>query len=233
MNINYKNIVSAVIPAAGSGSRMNADINKQFIKIDGIPVLIHTLRKFDLAESVDEVIVVAAGQEIKEIEKLIRKYNIKKVRKVVIGGNSRQESVKKGLDFVTGDKVLIHDGARPFVSVDEINSVVDALADNDGAAVGVYVKDTVKRVDKNGIICETLNRDELVQIRTPQGFKTDLIKEAHIKAEKENIVVTDDCALAEYLNIKVVVIEGSSKNIKITVPEDIGIGEAFLKAENK
>ena len=223
------NTVSAVIAAAGSGSRMKSSVNKQFLLLDGIPVLAHTLKVFQDAEVIDEIVIVASEKELLSIGELVDKYNITKVKEITKGGATRQESVKCGLEKISGSRVLIHDGARPFVTKDQIEEVAQRLLYCSAAAVGVKVKDTIKRVNKDNVIVETLDREELVQIQTPQGFVSDVIIDAHNRAEKEGILVTDDCALAEYMGIDVYVVEGSSRNIKITVPEDLEIGEAFLK----
>lgn len=223
------NTVSAVIAAAGSGSRMKSSVNKQFLLLDGIPVLAHTLKVFQDAEVIDEIIIVASEKELLSIGELVDKYNITKVKEITKGGATRQESVKCGLEKISGSRVLIHDGARPFVTKDQIEEVAQKLLYCSAAAVGVKVKDTIKRVNKDNVIVETLDREELVQIQTPQGFVSNVIIDAHNRAEKEGILVTDDCALAEYMGIDVYVVEGSSRNIKITVPEDLEIGEAFLK----
>lgn len=223
------NTVSAVIAAAGSGSRMKSSVNKQFLLLDGIPVLAHTLKVFQDAEIIDEIVIVASEKELLSIEELVDKYNITKVKEITKGGATRQESVKCGLEKISGSRVLIHDGARPFVTKKQIEEVAKKLLCCSAAAVGVKVKDTIKRVNKDNVIVETLDREELVQIQTPQGFVSDIIIDAHNRAEKEGVLVTDDCALAEYMGIDVYVVEGSSRNIKITVPEDLEIGEAFLK----
>ena len=223
------NTVSAVIAAAGSGSRMKSSVNKQFLLLDGIPVLAHTLKVFQNAEIIDEIVIVASEKELLSIGELVDKYNITKVKSITKGGATRQESVKCGLEKISGSRVLIHDGARPFVTIKQIEEVAQKLLYCSAAAVGVKVKDTIKRVNKDNVIVETLDREELVQIQTPQGFVSDVIIDAHNRAEKEGILVTDDCALAEYMGIDVYVVEGSSRNIKITVPEDLEIGEAFLK----
>ena len=223
------NTVSAVIAAAGSGSRMKSSVNKQFLLLDGIPVLAHTLKVFQNAEIIDEIVIVASEKELLSIGELVDKYNITKVKSITKGGATRQASVKCGLEKISGSRVLIHDGARPFVTIKQIEEVAQKLLYCSAAAVGVKVKDTIKRVNKDNVIVETLDREELVQIQTPQGFVSNVIIDAHNRAEKEGILVTDDCALAEYMGIDVYVVEGSSRNIKITVPEDLEIGEAFLK----
>lgn len=219
--------VSVVIAAAGMSSRMNG-INKQFLLLEGIPVLARTLSVFDSINEIDEIIIVVQESEILVVSDLVKDFNIKKIKAIVPGGITRQQSVLNGLDHVTSQKVLIHDGARPFVSQNEILNVISALDTNDAAAVGVKTKDTIKRINRNNMIIETLNRDELVQIQTPQGFKTDIILSAHKKAVTEGVEVTDDCALAELRGINVKILYGSYNNIKITTPEDVVIARGIL-----
>lgn len=219
--------VSVVIAAAGMSSRMNG-INKQFLLLEGIPVLARTLSVFDSINEIDEIIIVVQESEILVVSDLVKDFNIKKIKAIVPGGITRQQSVLNGLDHVTSQKVLIHDGARPFVSQNEILNVISALDTNDAAAVGVKAKDTIKRINRNNMIIETLNRDELIQIQTPQGFKTDIILSAHKKAVTEGVEVTDDCALAELRGINVKILYGSYNNIKITTPEDVVIARGIL-----
>lgn len=224
--MNKTTAVSVVIAAAGMSSRMQG-INKQFLLLDGIPVLARTLSAFDSINEINEIIIVVQESEILVVSDLVKDFNIKKVKAIVPGGSTRQESVLNGLKHVISQKVLIHDGARPFISKEEILNVISALDSYDAAAVGVNAKDTIKRVN-NDVITETLDRNNLVQIQTPQGFKTDVILSAHNKAKSECIEVTDDCALAEFCGIDVKVIYGNYNNIKITTPEDIAIARGIL-----
>ena len=219
--------ISAIIAAAGMSSRMQG-INKQFLMLDGIPVLARTLSVFDSINEIDEIIVVVQESEILVVSDLVKDFSINKIKAIIPGGSTRQESVLNGLEHVTSQKVLIHDGARPFITKKEIIGLISSLDSYDAAAVGVKAKDTIKRVDKNGVIVETLNRDELIQIQTPQGFKTDIILSAHKKAISNDIEVTDDCALAELCGISVKVVFGSYNNIKITTPEDVAIAKGIL-----
>lgn len=219
---------SALIAAAGLGSRMGTGVNKQFIMLDDMPVLAHTLLAFDSASQIDEVIVVTQETEILTVSDLVKDFGIRKVKGIVPGGATRQESVRLGLSHVTCGKVLIHDGARPFVTPEQIDAVADQLESCDAAALGIPVKDTIKRVGVNGLICETLERDGLFQIQTPQGFRTEVIKKAHAQAALDEISVTDDCALAEYIGIPVRIVTGSAHNLKVTTPEDLVIAEALL-----
>lgn len=227
-----KPIVSALIVAAGNGVRMQG-LNKQFLCLGDKPVLAHTLTAFCNTDKVDEIIIAARESEILLVWDMIRDYGISKVKAVIPGGATRRESVQNGLKEVQGDFVLIHDGARPFVTESEICGVTEALQAYPAAAVGVAVTDTLKRVDENGVITETVPRENMVRIQTPQGFRTDLIRDLHKKAEEDGLSVTDDCILAERAGVSVRVIPGSGRNIKITTPEDIPVGMAILASREE
>ncbi len=225
---NHK-LTSAIIAAAGSGTRMKSDISKQFISVGGIPVIVRTLSAFDAADEIDEVIVVTKPEDIPTILDMTKKYNIKKVVSVICGGETRQASVRLGLEEIKGELVLIHDGARPFVTPEQINFVAKALYDTDAAALGIPVKDTLKEATDDGFIAGTHDRTSLYSIQTPQGFKTDILRLAHNRAEANHLSVTDDCALCENMGVKIKIIEGSSSNIKITTPDDLILAEGIIK----
>lgn len=228
MKNNHK-LTSAIIAAAGSGTRMKSEVSKQFISIGGIPVLIRTLLAFDAAGEIDEVVIVTKAEDIATIVDMTKKYNIKKVVSVICGGETRQASVRLGLKEIKGELVLIHDGARPFVTHEQINSVALALYDVDAAALGTPVKDTLKEATPDGFISGTHDRSSLYSIQTPQGFKADTLRFAHKIAETNNVSVTDDCSLCENIGIKIKIIEGSSSNIKITTPDDLKLAEGIIK----
>lgn len=226
-------MVSAIIVAAGSGSRMKSNVNKQFLEIGGIPVLVHTLMAFEEAESVDEVIVVTSLGNIPFVSELAEKYDIHKISAVVQGGAERRDSVRNGLECANGDKVLIHDGARPLITPYLINAIAEGLDECDAVSPGVKVKDTIKMIDEGGKIIKTVDRRNLVQIQTPQGFKTEAILKAHRYAFENDLEVTDDCALFEELGMEVLVIDGEYTNLKITTPEDLIIAEGILREKGK
>ena len=222
----------AVIVAAGIGSRMGGGENKQLIKLEGIEVIARTLRKFEEASLVNKIIVVASEELIDKILLCSNENNISKLESVIPGGAERQESVYNGLMLVPrGAKVLIHDGARPFVNPNKINELVLALDKYRGAALGVKVKDTVKRIDECSFVSETVCRDDLILIQTPQAFWAEDIKSAHINARNKGIRVTDDCALMERENYMVKIVDGEYTNLKITTPEDLIFAEGILKCE--
>ena len=219
---------SLVVVAAGNSSRMGNAGNKQFLMLEGQPVLAHTLQAFDFLPEISEIIVVTREEDILLVNDLVRDYGVRKVKAVILGGETRQESVVCGLHEVHESMVLIHDGARPFVTEEEIYRVLDALDDYDAVIPGVPVKDTVKRVNSQGEVVETLHREELMAVQTPQGFVTERILAAHAQAKTDSIAVTDDASVAEYAGIPVKLVPGSYQNIKITTPQDVILAEAIL-----
>ena len=227
-------MTTAIIVAAGSSSRMKTNISKQLIELDGIPVIIRTINVFEFLSEIDSVLIVTRKCDIEIIKKLVSEHNIKKVSAVIEGGITRQESVFLGLSHLNSgndDIVLIHDGARPFVSADYIKEIISELrsGSSKAAAIGVPVKDTIKQTNERGYIENTPDRSKLVSIQTPQGFRYGIIMEAHKKAKELNLSVTDDCAVIEALTSEPVkVITGDYNTIKITTPEDIILGEAII-----
>lgn len=223
---------SVVIVSAGKGSRMKANINKQFLKIGNKEVIAHTIDKFYNNENIDEIVIVIREDEKEYFqETIINKYGYKGI-KISFGGKERQDSVYNGLKVVDEncEIVLIHDGARPFVTNEIIKTSIETAKEYKSVIVGVPVKDTIKIVDENQNVCETPNRSKLWSIQTPQVFDYPLIMKAHKKAKDEEFYGTDDSTLMEYLGYTVKVIEGSYNNIKITTPEDLKIGNEILKS---
>lgn len=224
--------VSAVIAAAGSGSRMSSEIPKQYMKLCGVPILIRTLSVFEKSPVIDEIIIAARSEDTEYIALLAADFGITKVSAIIPGGATRQESIHLALNSAHGDVVLIHDAVRPFVTQEQIAEVTKCVQSFGAAAIGMPVIDTLKRVSDN-TISETIDRDTLVSIQTPQGFKTSLIRSAHKRAMELGITVTDDCALCEAMGISVKLVCGSHMNIKITLPEDLILAEGILKATEK
>ena len=222
---------SVVIVSAGRGSRMKADINKQFLKIKDKEVIAHTIDKFYNNENIGEIIIVVREDEQEFFKSnIIDKYGYKNI-KIAFGGPERQDSVYNGLKVL--DKnceiVLIHDGARPFVTDEIIEKSIKCAQKYNCAIVGVPVKDTIKIVNENNYVCDTPNRNTLWSIQTPQVFDYSLIMNAHEKAKADEYYGTDDSMLMEYLGYDVKVVEGSYNNIKITTPEDLKIAEEILR----
>ncbi|MCY6957336.1 2-C-methyl-D-erythritol 4-phosphate cytidylyltransferase [Clostridium brassicae] len=224
------NNTCAVILAAGKGSRMRAEINKQFLKLKEKPILYYTLKSFCESEYIDNIVLVVAKNEKDYCSKnVINEYNINKIKAIVEGGSTRQESVLNGLRAAKGcDIVLIHDGARPFVQNSIIENGIKYAKTYGASACGVNSKDTIKLRDSNGFSTGTLDRNILFCVQTPQCFRYDVILKCHERAVLEDIQATDDTMIVERFNHKVYLYDGSYNNIKITTPEDLIIGEKIL-----
>jgi len=220
----------AIILAAGNGSRMGQYINKQYLKINKHPILYYTLKAFTQCNCIDEIIVVVAEDEMNYCkEQIINKYEFLKVKQVVVGGSERQHSVLNGLNAISDcEIVLIHDGARPFITESIITSAVLYAKQYGATACGVKPKDTIKIVDSSGFSIRTPNREMLFCVQTPQAFKYELILKCHKKISEEGISVTDDTMVVERYGNKVYLYEGSYNNIKITTPEDLETGRQIL-----
>ena len=234
------NKITAIVLAAGSGSRMKSKTKKQFMEIKGKPVIWYSLFEFEKSR-VDEIILVTGKEDIDYCKKeIVEKYNLKKIKNVVAGGSERYESVYNGLKEVTGNIVLIHDGARPVINNEIIERSIEGTIKSDACVVGVPVKDTIKRANKEGYIIDTPNRSELWITQTPQSFKTDLVKMAYKKMKEElekgntTLNITDDAMVVEeFTTNQVRFVQGDYKNIKVTTPEDIDIAELFIELDAK
>jgi 2-C-methyl-D-erythritol 4-phosphate cytidylyltransferase len=222
----------AIIAAAGAGTRLASDRPKQFLLLAGTPVIIHTLKVFEQCESIHEVIVVLPAAESAGFLSLAGKFGLRKVARVVPGGVTRADSVKRGLLAIraaTAEIVAVHDGVRPFVTTEEIDAVV-AAAQADGAAILVApVTDTIKQVNERRVL-RSLDRGELRRALTPQCFRYELLRNAFVNADVNDLSLTDESALVEQLGHPISVIEGSARNIKITTAEDLAIAGAMLTA---
>jgi len=223
--------VVALIPAAGRGRRMGGKKPKVFLPLGGIPLLILTLQKFEACPQVDEILPLVPAGEIDFATEILRPYGLKKVPRILSGGAERQDTVYSGLKAIEGDTdfVIIHDGARPFVSPELIERSLSETLRWKAVVVAVPAGDTLKEVSAEGRVLRTIDRSDLWIAQTPQSFEYGLIVQAHEKARKEGFLGTDDAALVEKLGIPVKVIEGSRFNLKITTPEDLILGEALLK----
>ncbi|NLK21856.1 MAG: 2-C-methyl-D-erythritol 4-phosphate cytidylyltransferase [Epulopiscium sp.] len=223
---------SVIIPAAGQGKRMGTKISKQYLMIGNKPIIVHTIDRFDQSKLIDEIIVVISKEDLDYFKDVILlQYDFNKKIKLVVGGRERQESVYNGLKNISNetDIILIHDGARPFVSEEEIKKSIEGARKYGACAIGVKVKDTIKVSDEDGYIEATPKRNKLWAIQTPQGFKKDIITKAHNKAKEDTFLGTDDGILVERLGNKVKIIEGKYENIKITTASDLIIGESILQ----
>jgi 2-C-methyl-D-erythritol 4-phosphate cytidylyltransferase len=228
----------ALIPAAGMGKRMGASINKQYLRLGGMPIVARTISVFENSPSVDGIYLVIPADEIPYCrEHVVAAHGFRKVVEIVAGGKERQNSVMNGLNQLKGrasadDVVLIHDGVRPFVSRALLEESIAVARVCDGALVAVPVKDTIKTV-REGVVIETPSRDLLWQAQTPQSFRFGVIHEAHRIAERDGFMGTDDASLVERTGGEIRVIRGDYRNIKITTPEDLILAEAFLANSGK
>jgi len=223
---------SAVVVAAGSSVRMGED--KLFMEIGGVPVLARTLQALNHCACVDEIILVVRADCLEKASALCVDYGITKISKVVCGGKNRNESALSGVSEIrkSAKVVIIHDGARPFVSEEIVRNTVHAAALYKCAAPAIPVTDTVKTAE-NGLVTGTLNRDALVAMQTPQAFWPDLIKTSLTKSVRDGVSYTDDCAAAEALGAVIHLTEGSPENIKITRPLDVFLAEAILQSRGQ
>ncbi|MFR5265733.1 2-C-methyl-D-erythritol 4-phosphate cytidylyltransferase [Clostridium sp.] len=222
-----KNI--AIILAGGKGKRMGADISKQFLTINSKPIICYTIEAFQKSDLIDEIIVVLPKDEIDYFNKdVLGKYDLN-ISKIVEGGKERQDSVYNALQSIKNcNIVLIHDGARPLVSKEIIEKGISYAEMYSAAAPGVMPKDTIKVINSKRISKETLVRNNLVAVQTPQCFKYSLIKECHSKIRENNIEVTDDTMVVETYGNEVYIYEGDYENIKVTTKEDLILVKALL-----
>jgi 2-C-methyl-D-erythritol 4-phosphate cytidylyltransferase len=224
----------AIIAAAGQGTRMAGKRPKQFLELLGTPILFHTLKAFELCDVIQEIIVVIPPQESADFLSLASKFGLQKLVRVVPGGATRAQSVLHGLQAVreaTAEIVAVHDGVRPFITPDEITRTVEA-ARREGAAILVTAPvDTIKEV-REGAVVRTVKRDELRNALTPQCFQYKLLQRAYEETDVNDPELTDESSLVERLGIRIAIVEGSSRNIKITREEDLVIGEAIFKQMN-
>lgn len=228
---------TAIILSAGSGSRMKSDIPKQYMDIDGYPVIYYSLKAFEESD-VRSIVLVTGVDDVDYCRKeIVQKYNFKKVKAIVPGGNERYDSVYEGLKAAAGaDYVMIHDGARPMITQDIIKRTISMTKEYRACVVGMPVKDTIRIIDENAFSKETPDRKTLWMMQTPQSFSYELLYRSYQKLYQDinsaNDVpqITDDAMVVEYgSGVKARIIEGSYENIKITTPEDISIAKTFLK----
>lgn len=227
--------ITAIVLAAGNGSRMNSATKKQFMEINGKPILWYSLFAFE-AYGVEQIILVTGKDDIEYCRKeIVEKYAFTTVTDIVAGGKERYQSVYNGLKKATGDIVMIHDGARPLISAEIIKRCVKGTQDYGACVVGMPVKDTIKILDKNRAVADTPNRNNLWITQTPQSFMYELVKNAYDKMQKNNHEnITDDAMVVErFSEHEVRFVEGDYSNIKVTTPEDIFIAETLLKIKGK
>jgi 2-C-methyl-D-erythritol 4-phosphate cytidylyltransferase len=233
--------VSVILPAAGLGTRMKAAAEvagtsrKQFMQLEGEPVLVHTVRKFVACPLVTEVVIALRGEDLEWVEAVIRDQGFTKPVRTVAGGDSRQQSVENALASLGADVevVAVHDAVRPFVAPATIVEVIEEAARTGAAIVGIVPVDTVKQMQRH-TVRGTLNRDRLVLAQTPQAFRADVLRAAVEKAREDGFIGTDESSLVERLeNVEVTVVAGSDRNIKITRASDIELARLFLAEEKR
>ncbi|UCB48113.1 MAG: 2-C-methyl-D-erythritol 4-phosphate cytidylyltransferase [Deltaproteobacteria bacterium] len=227
----------AIIPAAGTGVRMENERPKQFLNVDGRPLLAVTLEKFQVCAAVDSIILVAPQGDVKYCRsQIVDRHHLTKVEKVVAGGERRQDSVRLGIEASGGDYglVLIHDGVRPLVTPDLIVRVIQAAQEHRAVITGLCAKETVKEIDENALVVRTYDRQKVWLVQTPQVFRYEDILMAHRRAvERGWAEVTDDALLIEKAGIPVKVLEGTEGNIKVTTPQDLELVKFLLKRQKE
>lgn len=225
-----KKFNSAVVLASGSGRRFGDDRAKQFVMLDGIPIFIRSLMAFDNSHETDEIILVTRENDIEGCRNLVSQYGLKKVTRVVAGGDTRQDSARLGFEAVNPacTFVAIHDAARCLVTPDMIDRTFTEAYVVGAAACGTKATDTMKKGDLSNNIVETIDRDMVWNVQTPQIFMAEMYRAATYTAKKDFVMATDDCMLCERLGFKVRLVECGKTNMKITYPEDIAIASAIL-----
>ena len=225
--------ISAIVPAGGRGVRMGSNVPKQFLTLGDVPLLVHALQTFESCSIISEIVLVVPEDDCAYChDHIVPNYGLKKISRVVGGGRRRQDSVLNGVQVTnpTSDIVVVHDAVRPFVTERMIADVVKAARKHGAAIVAIPLRDTVKRVNFDGLIEETLSREKLWAAQTPQAFQRDILLRAHEQGETDGVDATDDAFLVERMGLSVSVVQGSFHNIKVTRPEDLQMGQAILSA---
>jgi 2-C-methyl-D-erythritol 4-phosphate cytidylyltransferase len=233
--------ITAILPAAGLGTRMGAETPKQFLELDGVPIAILSLRRIASCPLVTQIIVATRPDVVEKLESRIRQENFNQPVRVIKGADSRQGSVAEALKLVPNDVelVLVHDAVRPFVSPEHVTRVIEEARRCKAAIVGIPAMDTVKEVKRASLpedvalITNTVPRERIVLAQTPQVFDTRLLKEAFARAEADGVNASDEAGLVERLGHDVHVVHGSERNIKITKPADMELARFYLHLEQK
>ena len=219
---------TVVLPAAGSGKRMRADRNKLLLELSGKPIFIYTLEVFEQDLDCEGIWLAVKGDERELIEQYVERYGIKKVKGYATGGAERQDSVRAGLEMAGQPEiVLVHDAARPFISPEVIRELAERAHESGAAIAGVPVKDTIKKA-REGVITETVDREGLWMIQTPQAFRYELLMEAAQRAKDDGFLGTDEAMLVERMGHPVKIVESTYENVKMTTPDDLIYGKAIL-----
>jgi len=219
--------VSAIVVAAGQGRRLKSKVSKPILKLNSKPIIAYALSVLNSCPEIKEIILVGNSSNIQELASIVSKHRIRKVSKICLGGKARQDSVAKGIEFISKDArlVLIHDAVRPFISKDLVSSLVTSAQKYSAAITAVPVKATIKASDKLGFVQRTIERSNLWEVQTPQVFSKGLLLKAYTRFGK--LRVTDDAMLVERLGVKVKIVLGTYRNIKITTPEDLKIAKGL------
>jgi 2-C-methyl-D-erythritol 4-phosphate cytidylyltransferase len=231
--------VFVILPAAGLGTRMAGPQPKQFLALDGLPILIHSLRAFAAVERVTAIYVAVRKPEIERVEAQVAEYGFASQVRVVEGGDHRQESVAHALTALPAqadDVVLVHDAVRPLIDAATIERTIDAVLAHGAAIVGMPAVDTIKQVERTAhgaLITSTIPREFVVLAQTPQGFRFGLLRRAFAEATADGFVGTDEASVVERAGIPVAVVHGSQVNLKITQPGDIELAEFYLRQRSR
>jgi 2-C-methyl-D-erythritol 4-phosphate cytidylyltransferase len=231
--------IAAILPAAGFGTRMGAETPKQFLELDGVPLVIFTLRRLAACEAITDFLIATRAEEMAALEARVRQERLGRPARVVRGGDSRQESVAHALECVPADTeiVLVHDAVRPFVTREQIERLITEARARGAAILGIPAIDTVKEVKRASLpedvalITATIPRERIVLAQTPQAFSCTLLKEAFARAAQDDVTASDEAALVERLGRVVYVVLGSERNLKITRPADMDLARYYLEQE--
>ena len=235
------NRIAAILPAAGLGTRMGAETPKQFLELDGVPIVILSLRRIASCDLVTDIIISTRADEVTKLEERIRAEKFKQTVRVVKGGDSRQDSVARALEKIPNDTeiVLVHDAVRPFVTREQITRVIEEARNCKAAILGIPAMDTVKEVKRASLpedvalITATIPRERIVLAQTPQAFSTALLKEAFARAQADGVNASDEAGLVERLGHNVHVVLGSDRNMKITKPADMDLARFYIEREKQ
>ena len=223
----------AIVVAAGSGTRLGGNRPKQFLELGGIPIIIHALRQFERCHDINEIVTVLPAEETAGFSSQAKAFGLRKLSRVVAGGETRAQSVRRGLAAIRDAEIVaVHDGVRPFVTPEEIEGVLQAAKTSGAAVLVAPVADTIKEVEGNQIV-RTVPRHNLRRALTPQCFRFEILKRAYEtldQTEGAGVEVTDESFLVERLGVEIVAVEGNAKNIKITREEDLVLAEAILRS---
>ena len=224
-------MLSAIIVAAGSSQRMGFD--KLFALLGDKTVVAHSINAFEQTPSVNEIVLVGRNERLRELEEIVKDQGFAKVRKVIPGGERRQDSVRAGLAEAHGEFVAVHDAARPLVRPKQIEQVFEAARQHGAAALAEPVKDTLKRVDERSFICGSVEREKMYALQTPQIVSRAILNKAYEAIFSKDILVTDETSAVEHLGEKVAIVTNDEFNFKITFPNDLMLAECVLKQRQR